>query len=75
MDPSHRLGLRHRPILIDERTEPEADQAIAEAPPLLGLDEIEVDRTRGGQGLQHGRFGDFREDDALDGNRWLQYLR
>ncbi len=47
----------------EERAEGVADQAIHDPPRLLGIDEMQVDRSRIGEGLPDGRLRDLAEGD------------
>ena len=48
-----------------QRREVEADQIIECAASLLGIDEVDFQLARVGDGIEHGVFGDFVKHDAL----------
>ena len=64
----HRLDAARREaaadLARDERAEGVADHAIDDAARLLGVDEVDVDRARMGEGLADGALGDLVEGHA-----------
>ena len=53
-------------LFAQERTDGVANQAVDDAPRLLGIDAVHVDTARVLHRREHGAFGDFVELDAAD---------